>query len=475
MSASGERYKASVPARDARRTRSRSAAMDAAMNGPTFTFTSLPLELARRIFLALPVDRRAQAACVCRSWRDALADPALWTRLDISAPSGVNMTLNRDALLLGAAARASGRLQTLQTLDARAQPARGVTLPALLAVLRANAGSLCELNVSVVEIGTPAAGNQYPPALIALLKASPCLQRLHADVVVATCRYALHMLRAEAPWGPLRMRRLELCCRRRHRHDFALFAAAFADAALQPTMSALRLVNMSQADQPELLDLLLDGLLARRVPELCFARCKPKPAQLVRLLAGGALKKLGIEHSALDPAPLFDAAGAALVAAALRTNTTLELLILTDAGLYRDPTAASILLAALIGHPTLCQLMIGSEGGGAHLSLLGAAVGVIVAANAPALHTLRIMDIPLLEVGLAPLLDALPLNSHLRELDIFYTRRVCSLSREFTRDRLLPAVCANTSLRFFKCDGEPDPNVAEAVRLVDKRRLSQDR
>ena len=86
------------------------------MNGPTFTIASLPLAVAQRIFLALPVDRRAQAACVCRSWRDALADPALWTRLDISAPSGVNMTLNRDALLLGAAACASGRLLlTLQT------------------------------------------------------------------------------------------------------------------------------------------------------------------------------------------------------------------------------------------------------------------------------------------------------------------------------------------------------------------------
>jgi hypothetical protein len=48
------------------------------------TFTSLPLPLARRIFLALPVDARGRASCVCRAWRDVLAAQSLWTRLDMS-------------------------------------------------------------------------------------------------------------------------------------------------------------------------------------------------------------------------------------------------------------------------------------------------------------------------------------------------------------------------------------------------------
>jgi len=48
------------------------------------TFASLPLPLAQRIFLALPADARGRASCVCRAWRDALAEPALWTRLDMS-------------------------------------------------------------------------------------------------------------------------------------------------------------------------------------------------------------------------------------------------------------------------------------------------------------------------------------------------------------------------------------------------------
>ena len=48
------------------------------------TFASLPLPLAHRVFLALPVDARGRASCVCRAWRDALAEPSLWTRLDLS-------------------------------------------------------------------------------------------------------------------------------------------------------------------------------------------------------------------------------------------------------------------------------------------------------------------------------------------------------------------------------------------------------
>ena len=36
------------------------------------TFASLPLPLARLVFLALPADARGRASCVCRAWRDVL-------------------------------------------------------------------------------------------------------------------------------------------------------------------------------------------------------------------------------------------------------------------------------------------------------------------------------------------------------------------------------------------------------------------
>ena len=47
------------------------------------TFASLPLPLARLIFLALPADARGRASCVCRAWRDVLTEPSLWTCLEM--------------------------------------------------------------------------------------------------------------------------------------------------------------------------------------------------------------------------------------------------------------------------------------------------------------------------------------------------------------------------------------------------------
>jgi hypothetical protein len=41
-------------------------------------FDALPEPVLRILFLALPVDERARAACVCRSWRAFLADVSLW-------------------------------------------------------------------------------------------------------------------------------------------------------------------------------------------------------------------------------------------------------------------------------------------------------------------------------------------------------------------------------------------------------------
>ena len=56
---------------------------------------------------------------------------------------------------------------------------------------------------------------------------------------------------------------------------------------------------------------------------------------------------------------------------------------------------------------------------------------------------MRASAIPLSDDGLAPIVDALPRNRHLYKLDI-----TCNLlTPEFERERLLPAVRANTGLR----------------------------
>ena len=246
------------------------------------------------------------------------------------------------------------------------------------------------------------------------------------------------------------------------------FAADFADATLQPAISHL-LLDGSHIFQREM-DAIVEGMLARRnaFESLALSTCPP-PTALARLLAGGVLKELYVSRPRMPVggAPLLDAAGAALVAGALRANRTLDTLGLLNAGLCRDTSATVTLLDALVGHPSLRVLHINYE----HevgLAALAAGLGAIIAANVPALHTLRVMQMPMFDAGLAPLLDALPGNSHLRELDISYTG---ALSAEFTRDRLLPAVRANMGLQEFKCvsAGEPDASVAEAIRLVAAR------
>ena len=72
-------------------------------------FDALPVLLLRVIMLALPVDPRARAACVCRGWRAFLADPSLWRVLDLTPAGGVVAERVTENLVRGAVARAGGQ------------------------------------------------------------------------------------------------------------------------------------------------------------------------------------------------------------------------------------------------------------------------------------------------------------------------------------------------------------------------------
>jgi hypothetical protein len=107
---------------------------------------ALPRPLVLYIFKRLPADQRARAACVCRAWWEAVADPALWLRLDLSAASGVRCRIDK-AALRAAAARAHGRLEALDTTECNK-----LLWNALKHVVNANAASLRELRtVRVVD------------------------------------------------------------------------------------------------------------------------------------------------------------------------------------------------------------------------------------------------------------------------------------------------------------------------------------
>jgi len=450
------------------RRSSRLAAVADRISADPATFASLPQPLAQRIFLALPVEARGRASCVCRAWRDTLAEPSLWARLDMS---GV-FRADRQHFLRVFHGRARAQLRQVDV--SQHDLARGALLP----VLTAHAGSLRELHLHTVSASkygnTDDTSYIATPTVEALVAAAPLLQVLMAENVWCKWELAPRVLRAEPPYAPL-----QLCGtlvvrfgddngRVGGMERFAPFAAALADAALQPALSDLCICGADLA-QPALMGALVDAAVARRLPELRLKFCTPPAATLLaRLLTEGSLDAL--ECHPTDPGTFtqhFDAAGAELVADALRVSKTLTQLRLCRVGLCFDMRVARALLGALVGHPTLRELRLSGEITAVEdRSAFGVLLAALVAADAPALQVLDCSNNSLYDAGLAPILEALPLNRHLHELDLSLN----DMSEEFARERLLPAVRANTTLREFTCANfEPMPATVEAEELVRRR------
>jgi hypothetical protein len=455
------------------RRSSRLAAVADRISADAVTFASLPLTLACRVFLALPVDARGRACCVCRAWRDVLADPSLWSRLDMSVldvseaarDKGDDWRLFLVALLRGAAGRARGQLRQLDLSQYYVSPT------VLLPVLTANADSLRELHLRVVWAAL-VYDDPMKLTVEAVVAAAPLLQVVTAECVCSTWEVAPRMMRAEPPFALLQLRSaLDVDFDGINGTDnFRPFADALADATLQPALSDLCILH---AAQPALMGALLDAVPSRRLHELRLLNCTPPVvAPLVRLLAeeGGLLDILNISPT-LGAVEQFDMAGAALVADALRVNTTLTELVLSCDPVSADMHATSALLGGLVGHPSLRELRVinNDDSFVEDRSAFGAALGALIAADAPALHVLKCACNAFGDAGLAPIVEALPLNRHLQELDLSWN----DMSEDFARHQLLPAVRANTTLRKFKCDTEGRTAARKAVRLV-RRRAQQD-
>jgi hypothetical protein len=204
--------------------------------------------------------------------------------------------------------------------------------------------------------------------------------------------------------------------------------------------------------EARVLNAVLDGARVNRTQSLCLdldtiyeydwdaSECVDA---LVHLLGGGALTSLCIT---LGTVLLWDVRHAALLGGALRAHSsTLTKLELNNISLWHDVAAATTLLASFIAHPCLRELDLqGNPVGAAHEASAGVALAALVAANAPALQMLNVSGWQLGDVGLRPLFDALPHNSHLRILNCMGNNMS---SEALARDVLLPAVRANTSLK----------------------------
>jgi hypothetical protein len=409
------------------------AAVAAADERAADAFACLPLAVVLHVFTLLPVDARARAAAVCKTWCNALAERSLWTILDLSLAGGVARERVTDALLRGAAAKARSGLTALDVSGC--EP---LTHATLLDVVTANAGALTELRAYRGKAHTPA------KRIKSLLAAAPLLRVCHADAEAAA-EVACRMLRNEPPFGPLRVR--ELCVSAPWLGGEADVHALAADMTASASPLSQLLMTAAPLSGQGVLDAVVDVALARRLHFLALgfsplsAACVPT---LARLPGGSALRTLFIHSTGAEPLLLSGEEGSAsLLAAALRANSTLTALSFIRANVWLDAAAAGTLLQALTAHPSVQKLLLfDNVVRAADRARVGASLGALVAANASALQLLDVSDCALGDEGLGPLVDALAANTHLRVLVIGDD----TMSDAFALERLQPALLANTSL-----------------------------
>jgi hypothetical protein len=329
---------------------------------------------------------------------------------------------------------AAGRLQALDVSECER-----ITHEATCAVAVENAGALVELRLgdSALRFETM----RRSPELEQLLRAAPQLRVLDAAAGCDGVEAARRLLRNEAPFRPLRVRMLRVS----GILDAGEVRSFADDAAAHEWLTGVKLAD-APLNVPAVLDAAVDAALQLRLTYLEFYECRLTPASapsLARVLGGSALRTLVVEGS-VHGTTLLDEPAALLLGNALRANTTLTSATFDFINLFHEPASAAALLGALTAHPSLQKLDLSfnpSVPGSAPAALAsaGAAVGALVAANAPALRELRLQLCGLTDVGLGALVDALPANTHLRVLNCRDNR----LSDAFTHERLLPAVRAN--------------------------------
>jgi hypothetical protein len=286
-----------------------------------------------------------------------------------------------------------------------------------------------------------------------------------ADVCSDSVAEASRLLRGEL-FAPLRVRALTVKGDEDEAPDEAAVLALAADVAGHAWLAELRLqyvpLNTSAA-----LDALVDAALARRLRAVELLNCRLSPASapaFVRLLGRG-LAQFGF----INMQPLLDVPAALLLCNALRASATLTSFHVSGSDLWHDPVAAALLLGALVAHPSLRELDVSCNNADttALQAIAGAVLATLVAANAPALRTLDISLCSLGDAGLGLLVDMLPQNNNLHTLKCAGNE----ITEVFMRNRLLPAVQANASLRKLKLIDEDDDEAAHPAIVRELQEL----
>ena len=357
---------------------------------------TLPLDVLReRLFILLPADARGRASCVCKLWRDAAEDPALWATLDISRTGGTWVHLRKQALLLGASRRAAGTLVDLDVSGVLPEQRR---FESLLDVVRANGASLRTLR-TYVDVSV------RPMQLEALLAAAPNLATLHINCLTGEAEKLMPLLQQELPNAhPVVLRFDELTATM----PTYVFEGFDVDAQVLALARALRgrrfscfIISGDWADVPHTLPIgsaafnaLVDVILECRISSMQFSNagltrvCVPG---LMRLLAEDSeIRELTVNNMGNNR--LLNEATAAQLSAALRENTSLRAFDVS--AIRMGVAAATVMLTAAVGHRSLRTLYIGVETGGDEdpeiLRRFRNALHALIAANTPTLQTLEI-------------------------------------------------------------------------------------
>ena len=387
-------------------------------------FDAVPPTLLRVIMLALPVDARGRAACVCPSWRAFLADPSLWQMLDLTHAGGVAAERVTENLMDGALKRAAGQLRVF-TFNQRA---KWITRDFLVAVIKSDGAQLQELNSGHLWLAVD--------DLKTLLAAAPRLQVLNVQV---TGKYVelLPVLRNDPPYGPLRVSEVDA-------HGDVSDADVLAFAAAVSAHESLKGLDVCEVNFARGLNALVDAAAERRVSCFVMVECafdaETVPA-LARLLQRGSLTTFLVEgNNFLDA----QESSMPVLCAALRSCPTLTHLAIRlnpPDGASRHTAVIELLDAAAL-LPALTELDLNGSTVMEDFDdednvAFGCALGALLHANLPNLRTLRVNGCWLGDEGLAPVLDGLAANTHLRELNC---RHDNNLSDAFLRNHLEPAL-----------------------------------
>jgi hypothetical protein len=318
-----------------------------------------------------------------------------------------------------------------------------------------------------------------PQQVEALLHAAPGLTLLAADVCCGADD-AARMCRNDGVFRVLRLGKLLVEEGVRTAESLQALCAAAAEHA---SLDGLGVFDAPLVTPLTSLDALVSLALARSLAALVLVNCALSRAALpalTRLVAGG-VRELHIfrEEAQLEfwqvdddeddedawaaSGLLSDAALLAPLCAALRASRALRSLTLSDLHLWRNADVVAALFGALSGHASLEALDVAhnNDAGPAHRArAAGAALGALLAADAPALRDVDARSCGLGNAGAAALLAGLASNTRLRSLSVSGN----GLTEAAARNHLLPAVRGHAALRELDAGSDSrSSRLAEAI------------